>query len=165
MLLPQDELCPHPDPTLQGVATGWGWALVEGITPRGEIPVPILGSVLGAVTTGHIYHCCRCQWDGTQFPLVRWASGNLGKPGKPMSQLGGQGRTGCKKSQTPHTAGFQLLTVHLKCCTCISQLGKLRLGRGNLSQAGLSKVPPASPWASGDLGVSIPVIYQQRSGM
>lgn len=46
------QLCPHPDPTLQGAGTGWGCTLVQDITPGAEIPAPVLGSVLLQVSAG-----------------------------------------------------------------------------------------------------------------
>lgn len=62
-----------------------------------------------------------------------------------MSQLGGQGGTGCKKSQVPHAAGFQLLAVHPEGAACTSQLRKLKLGRGKpllaWPQQGAASIP------------------------
>lgn len=45
-------LCPHhPALALEGVGTGWGWAVVQDETHGGEPPwVVVLGTVLGTVT-------------------------------------------------------------------------------------------------------------------
>lgn len=64
-LLPRD---PAVSSSRSSPARG-GHSLGQDITPgKDETPV------LGAVTTGHIPHCCSCQWDGIPFPLVRWRS-------------------------------------------------------------------------------------------